>query len=48
MERSTFYYALWSLLIAGLFTGATFYGYSPFADGGRTAPGAGLYGPTHK
>jgi hypothetical protein len=48
MERSTFFYAFWSLLVAGLFTSATYYGYSPFADGGRGVPGARAYGPTHK
>ena len=48
MERSILYYAFWSLLVAGTFTSATYYGYSPFADGGRGVPGAGGYGPTHK
>jgi len=48
MPRSTLFYGLWTLLVVSMFTGATFYGYSPFADGGRAAHGAGLYGPTHK
>jgi len=48
MKRSTFLQSLWALLVAGMFTGATFYGYSPFADGGRASPGAAAYGPTHK
>ena len=48
MERSTLFYGLWSLLVAGTFASATYYGYSPFADGGRGVPGAGSYGPTHK
>ena len=34
--------------VFGLFLGSTIYAYSPFADGGRVRPGAGIYGPTHK
>jgi hypothetical protein len=48
MEGRTFFYALWSLGVVGLFLGATAFAYSPFANGGRDAPGAGVYGPTHK
>lgn len=48
MEMRTFLYALWSLGAVGLFLGATAFAYSPFADGGRVAPRAGIYGPTHK
>jgi hypothetical protein len=48
MDRSGFLFGLWSLGIVALFLGATVYGYSPFADGGRVAPRAGIYGPTHK
>ena len=48
MDRGTFLYGLWSLAIAGLFLGSTIYAYSPFADGGRVSPRAGMYGPTHK
>ena len=48
MEGRTFFYALWSLGVVGLFLGATAFAYSPFANGGRVAPGAGIYGPTHK
>ncbi|MBX3560887.1 MAG: hypothetical protein KF780_03645 [Sphingomonas sp.] len=48
MDRRTFLYGLWSLATAGLFVTSTIYAYSPFADGGRVAPRAGVYGPTHK
>ena len=48
MEMRIFFYALWSLGIVGLFLGATAFAYSPFADGGRVSPRAGVYGPTHK
>ncbi len=48
MEGRTFFYALWSLGVVGLFLGATAFAYSPFANGGRVVPGAGVYGPTHK
>jgi hypothetical protein len=48
MSRGAFLYALWCLAIAGLFLGSIFYAYSPFASGGRVAPRAGVYGPTHK
>ena len=48
MEGRTFFYALWSLGVVGLFLGATTFAYSPFADGGRVSPRAGVYGPTHK
>jgi hypothetical protein len=48
MDRGSFLFGLWSLLIVGGFLGASAYGYSPFADGGRVAPRAGYYGPTHK
>lgn len=48
MDNRTFLYGLWTILIVGMFAGATFYGYSPFADGGRTTARAGVYGPTHK
>ena len=48
MEPRTFFYALWSMGIVGLFLTATAFAYSPFADGGRVTPRAGYYGPTHK
>jgi hypothetical protein len=48
MERSTMIMGLYALLVLGMFTGATYYGYSPFADGGRGTMGGGVYGPTHK
>lgn len=48
MDRGTFLFGLWCLGISGLFLAGTVYAYSPFADGGRTAPRAGVYGPTHK
>lgn len=48
MQRSTLIMVLWALVVTGMFTGAAYYGYSPFADGGRATAGAGIYGPTHK
>lgn len=48
MSRSLFLFSLWCLAVTGLFLAATARGYSPFADGGRVAPRAGVYGPTHK
>lgn len=48
MDGKSFFYGLWTLGIVGLFLGATAFGYSPFADGGRATPRSGLYGPTHK
>lgn len=48
MTRGSFFYGAWSLGIVSLFLGASVYGYSPFADGGRSAVRSGLYGPTHK
>lgn len=37
MSRSSFLYALWCLGVLGLYLTAAAQGYSPFADGGRTA-----------
>ena len=48
MSRGSFLYGLWCLGMVGLFLGGIAYAYSPFADGGRVAPRAGAYGPTHK
>jgi hypothetical protein len=48
MTRGAFLYALWCLGIGGLFLSSVHYAYSPFANGGRVAPRAGVYGPTHK
>jgi len=48
MTRGAFLYALWCLGVSGLFLGSIYYAYSPFADGGRASPRAGVYGPTHK
>lgn len=48
MDGRSFFYGLWSLAVVGLFVAATGFGYSPFADGGRATPRAGMYGPTHK
>ncbi len=48
MEGRVFLFGLWSLTVVGLFIGATAFAYSPFADGGRISPRAGMYGPTHK
>ena len=48
MTRGAFFYALWCLGIGGVFLSSVYYAYSPFANGGRVAPRAGVYGPTHK
>ena len=48
MSRSSFLYALWCLIIVGLFLASTSQGYSPFADGGRSTLIGRAYGPTHK
>lgn len=48
MKISTFLYAFWCLGVIGLYLIAAGQGYSPFADGGRTAAIHGAYGPTHK
>jgi len=48
MSRGAFLYGLWCLAIVGLFLGASVYGYSPFANGGRSAIRSGVYGPSHK
>lgn len=48
MSRGSFFFGLWCLFIAALFIMAGILGYSPFAQGGRTAARAGAYGPTHK
>ena len=47
MDRGSFFYGLWSLMVVGAFLGSSFYAYSPFADGGRVSA-RGMYGPTHK
>ncbi len=48
MSRGAFLYGLWALGVSGLFLSSIFFAYSPFADGGRASPRAGIYGPTHK
>ncbi|WP_196221840.1 hypothetical protein [Sphingobium sp. CAP-1] len=48
MSGSRFLYALWCLGVIALYLAAASQGYSPFADGGRTAGAARAYGPTHK
>jgi hypothetical protein len=48
MRVGIFFYALWCLVVIGLFGVAGIYAYSPFADGGRTGRPSGYYGPTHK
>ncbi|MFC3441172.1 hypothetical protein ACFOKF_08170 [Sphingobium rhizovicinum] len=48
MSRSSFLYALWCLGVLALYLAAAAQGYSPFADGGRTAGAYRAYGPTHK
>jgi len=48
MSRSIFLYALWCLGVLGLFLAASSQGYSPFADGARSAAVHGAYGPNHK
>jgi hypothetical protein len=49
MTRSIFLYGLWCCGVVLLFLTSAFWGYSPFADGGR-ATRAGFYagGPNHK
>ena len=56
MTRGIFLFGAWCLLVTGGFAYASFAGYSPFADGARTAAGArgpgGVFinrgGPRHK
>jgi hypothetical protein len=48
MDTRNLFYSVWSGGIGALFLAATVFGYSPFADGGRSAARAGIYGPTHK
>jgi len=48
MSRGSFLYGVWSLAIVGVFLAASIFGYSPFADGGRSPVVAGVYGPSHK
>lgn len=48
MSSGAFFSGAWSLAVVGLFLLASIYGYSPFADGGRSAAVAGVYGPSHK
>jgi hypothetical protein len=48
MSHRLFLYALWCLGVTGAFAASGFYAWSPFADGGRVGPRAGVYGPTHK
>ncbi|WP_165356437.1 hypothetical protein [Sphingosinicella sp. BN140058] len=48
MSSRLFLYGLWCLAITGIFVASGFYAWSPFADGGRVGPRAGMYGPTHK
>ena len=48
MSRSSFLYALWCMAVLGLYLFAASRGYSPFADGGRTAGAYRAYGPHHK
>lgn len=58
MNRGAFFFGMWCLLVAGGFAFASLSGYSPFADGQRTASaargpggvfiGPGARGPRHK
>ncbi|WP_380875245.1 hypothetical protein ACFB49_03890 [Sphingomonas sp. DBB INV C78] len=48
MGWRTFLYGLWCLGIVGAYLAAAVVGYSPFADGGRSAVRSAMYGPTHK
>ena len=48
MNRNDLLSGAWSLGIVGLFLAASFYGYSPFADGRRVPGVVGVYGPSHK
>ena len=48
MSGRRFFFSLWCLTVLGLFAVSGYFGWSPFADGGRAARGSGIYGPTHK
>ena len=48
MSGRTFLYGLWCLGVVGLFMVSGVFAWSPFADGGRSGPRSGFYGPTHK
>ncbi len=48
MSRRVFLFGLWCLAVTGVFVLSGFFAWSPFADGGRAAPRALVYGPTHK
>lgn len=48
MTRGSFFFGLWCLCVAALFIVTAIFGYSPFAQGGRSAARVGAYGPTHK
>lgn len=48
MNPRTFLYGLWSLGVIALFVLSGIFAWSPFAEGGRARPHAGIYGPTHK
>jgi len=55
MNWRLFAYGFWCLAIVSGYVGAASYGYSPFADGGRSAfrtggvgGVGGYYGPAHK
>ncbi|WP_010543245.1 hypothetical protein [Sphingomonas elodea] len=60
MDTRSFLYALWSIVVLGLFLLAAVYGWSPFAEGGRSRTSyayggsgghgghGGYYGPNHK
>jgi len=48
MNTRTFLYALWCLGVVALFVLSGIFAWSPFAEGGRSRPHVGIYGPTHK
>lgn len=47
MSARLFLFALWCLGMLMASIAASYYAWSPFADGRRSA-GASVYGPTHK
>ncbi len=48
MSRGSFLYGLWCLGVLALYVAAASQGYSPFADGARTAAYIRAAGPNHK
>ncbi|GAA4033713.1 hypothetical protein GCM10022281_12040 [Sphingomonas rosea] len=47
MSNRVFLFALWCLAMLTASVAASYYAWSPFADGSRRSS-SGFYGPTHK